>query len=263
MSEAIGGRLLLEVTDPRAVAHFASLLRIRPGEPFHCMCPGDQTLVFRKGVLRQTEITLHHGRLLRWDGVWDTDVLLDEPEPMLDWLAERGVTGPRDEAEQIRREQQRSREAWEAWSRAAPPCLEPLLPALSGGGLGGPPEAFGQAIEVLHGTYANDEEAILALLSWFGHGAGPWSGFPAYEQVAERLLLRYPTERIVRAMESCSLEPAHVEGAGRLFTSWWFAQERPDDASKIPSDLAERLLAHVETSPYEDNRASLRHTLGR
>lgn len=265
--EVLGGRLLLEVEDRDEVASFASLLHVRPGEPFHCMCLGDQTLEFRQGALRRkTKITLHHGRSLRWDGAWDTDVLLDEPQPMLDWLAERGVSGPRDEVERIRSEEERSRKEWEAWARATPSCLEPFLLALSADAFGGPPEpvasAFEEAVKALERTYAADEEAIRALLAWFGQGAGSWNGFPSYERVAERLLLRYPTELIVRAMESAALEPAHLEGAGRLFASWWFAQERPDDASRIPADLAQRLLAHADALSDEGNRSSLRHALG-
>ncbi len=34
----------------------------------------------------------------------------------------------------------------------------------------------------------NETSRILALLQWFGSGAGPWSGFPYYEAAAEKLL---------------------------------------------------------------------------
>ena len=44
MSEVMGGRLLLEVHASDEVASFAAALRLAPGEPFHCMCAGDQRL---------------------------------------------------------------------------------------------------------------------------------------------------------------------------------------------------------------------------
>jgi hypothetical protein len=39
--------------------------------------------------------------------------------------------------------------------------------------------------------YPDTHDRILALMAWFGSGAGPWSGFPGYEEIAEKLLREY------------------------------------------------------------------------
>jgi len=46
------------------------------------------------------------------------------------------------------------------------------------------------------------KDRILALLQWYGSGAGPWSGFPSYESAAEELLLEYQIAEIVSVVES-------------------------------------------------------------
>jgi len=266
VTEVMGGRLLLEIDDPREVAPFAECLRIHPGPPFHCLCPGDQNLEFSRPRRRATKITLHHGRSLRWESRWDSDVLLDDPMRVLDWFADHGAPGPR---EAYREDQERARQeraAWEAWKRAAPPCVEPLVDELSALGMVPPdvdePAVFARARALMLDTYTTEEEVILELLAWFGHGEGPWSGFPSYEAMAERLLLTFPTEGIVSAVEAAAPTPARLEGAARLFASWWFQKQRPGEASRIPSELADRLRTHLEGSPYEDNRGRLRASLG-
>lgn len=265
VSEVVGGSLLLEVGDPDAVASIASLVRILPGEPFHCMCPGDQTLEFLGPGTRRTSITLHHGRSIRWDGVWDTDVLLDHPGPLLDWLADRGVSGPRDEADRLAVQEWNASRLWEVWKKASPPSLRQLLDGISV--LGGVPPDIDEpvhlrAADAIRVAYSDREQAILALLGWFGSGEGPWSGFPSYETIAEWLLLRYPTTEIVSALAREDLSPSQLEGAGRLVASFWFARLRPGDAARIPAEVVDRLLSHVERSANPDNRARLRAALG-
>lgn len=122
-----------------------------------------------------------------------------------------------------------------------------------------PVAAHQLVIEV--GAYATEAEAILATLAWFGHGAGPWNGFPSYEGAAESLLLLHPTERIVEALRSAELTPAHLEGAARLFASWWFAHMRPADIDLVPGELKRRLMEHVEASGDGDKMGRLRRAL--
>ncbi len=260
----IGEALLLEVADRGDVAAFAATLRIAPGPQFHCLCPGDQTLEFSGTGRRDVRLTLHHGRSLRWDGVWNTDVLLDDPATVQDWLVERGVTGPRDEYRRMEEEARHGRERWEEWKRATPPCLSPLLEELSAVA-GTPPgvkePAHERAAEELRQVYQEPDAAILALLGWFGSGEGPWSGFPSYEAVPERLLLGYSTDAIVEALQSGEPTATQLEGAGRLLASWYFQRDRPGEAARIPDALRGRVLEHVERSPYAENRERFHRAL--
>jgi hypothetical protein len=97
-------------------------------------------------------------------------------------------------------------------------------------------------------------ERLLVLLGWFGSGAGPWSGFPAYEEVPEKLLLQYSTEDLLGALESSDLSKAQLEGAARLFAGWNFGQQRPTDRNKLSKALKGRLLAQALRSADADKR---------
>jgi hypothetical protein len=46
--------------------------------------------------------------------------------------------------------------------------------------------------ESLAAAYPEPRARVLALFRWFGSGAGPWTGFPVYEQLAEQILLQLP-----------------------------------------------------------------------
>lgn len=262
LREVMGGRELLDLRDREAIGELSARLRIQPGERFHCMCPGDQFIDIFDGRTRRATITLHHGRSLRWDG-WSSDVLLGDPRPLLEWLAGKGAPGPLREWERDLERAERDALAHDAWQRAAPPCLAPSLPGLASGMFNPevPAEPIRRAGEALRGTYLTEAEAILALLAWFGHGAGPWTGFPSYEGAAESLLLLYPTERIVEALRSTALTPGHLEGAARLFASWWFARMRPADIDLVPGELKRRLMEHVESSGDGDKIERLRRAL--
>jgi hypothetical protein len=97
-----------------------------------------------------------------------------------------------------------------------------------------------------------ERDRILSLLEWFGCGAGPWSGHPAYEVAAEELLLDYSTTRLVAALESIALTPAQKEGAARLFAGWHFAKQRPADLNCLPDSLKQMLWDHTKNTQDGD-----------
>ena len=43
---------------------------------------------------------------------------------------------------------------------------------------------------------------VRALYTWFGAGKGGWSGCPSYEGAAEQLLLAYPVEVLLAALDA-------------------------------------------------------------
>jgi hypothetical protein len=94
--------------------------------------------------------------------------------------------------------------------------------------------------------WPDTSERIRHLFRWYGSGAGPWSGYPEYETVAEHLLLAYPTRELVAAIDEAPDERLR-EGAARLFAGWDFRTLRPDDATLIPAPLKAALLRHVRT----------------
>lgn len=103
------------------------------------------------------------------------------------------------------------------------------------------------------------KERLRVLLGWFGSGAGPWSGFPSYEAVPEKLLLKYSTEDLIGALDSPELSRAQLEGAARLFGGWDFGQQRPVDRNKLSKALKGRLLAQALSSTDKDKRDRAMH----
>jgi hypothetical protein len=103
--------------------------------------------------------------------------------------------------------------------------------------------------------YPDTYDRIRALMAWFGSGAGPWSGFPGYEEIAAKLLRQYPTAELIRAVESRNLTDQELEGAARILGSW----TPVSDPTPIPADLRRTLLAHCLLSSDQDKVERAEH----
>jgi hypothetical protein len=132
------------------------------------------------------------------------------------------------------------RPLWQAAEQAHRPDLDPLRDALS--------KEFPDALA-----------RAMALFGWYGSGAGPWSGYPGYESVAEELLLDLPTQALLKAIEGRELTPAQTEGVARLFGGWTFNKKRPNDRKLLPAELKKRLLEHSLKGDDEDKHGRARH----
>lgn len=91
--------------------------------------------------------------------------------------------------------------------------------------------------------FPDKDSQILALLRWYGSGAGPWSGFLAYEDVASELLLTYPTLDIIAVFKRNMLSREQLEGAARLF-SVDIPYYRRKDLELLSPELKQLLLMH-------------------
>jgi hypothetical protein len=271
VSEVDDGTLMLDVSDPQLLRDLIARLRIaEPTDPFHCMCFGDENITFegQSGVL--ATITLHHGYSIRWDEAWGSDAALTDPMQLLSWLATQGLEAPLRGFEDDQRSAQESKRQRLLWEAAAPTALHPQLPELIARfgnpfSLFGDPEAanrvLDQAAETIESTY-NEDEAATDLLTWYGSGRGPWSGYPGYEDLPLRLLLRLPTDAIVRSLETDLIDARRLEGAARLFASREFRQAREADLTALPTDLRQRLLAHVRSTGRPDNLSRAQAAFG-
>jgi hypothetical protein len=249
-NKLLGRDVLLEVGEPNELAALRRSMRITEEAGGHCMCFGGPTLeLLSANRSRLALLGIHHGHAIRWDQ-WRDDARLVDGRSLMEWLARHGVREPlRDFEEQEARRRQRELDR-DRWRAATPSALESVwssdLDPLGDADLA-------PLHEALLSGMPDVDERILALLNWFGSGAGPWSGFASYEQVAERLLLGYSIERIVSAMESTELGPAQLEGAARLFTGWAFGQRRPHGLREIPDTLRAALWHHVKDMEDQDN----------
>ena len=162
---------------------------------------------------------------------------------------------------QLQDSREKSKLAESRWLAAMPPALKPLWPQVrerSGVDPVGAIRNLDPLRTALSQEFPDERSRVLALYAWFGSGEGPWSGFPSYEQVAEELLLDFPTEALIKAAEATE-SAQEQEGAARLFGGWEISQRRPSDLAHLPPDLKERLLAHSLESADEDKRSRAHH----
>ncbi len=101
-------------------------------------------------------------------------------------------------------------------------------------------------------------QRIRVLLGWFGSGAGPWSGFPVYEDVPARMLLEYPAPELIAAVQGAVLTGSEKTGAARFFSCYTHRGpfRMKDDMSMIgllPLQMKRTLLEHVLKSGDKDN----------
>lgn len=135
------------------------------------------------------------------------------------------------------------------WLNAMPSSLRPLWSKAEA--QYAPPDRFPdlQPLQFALATqYPDTYQRIRALMAWFGSGAGPWSGFPGYEEIAEKLLHQYPTGELIKAIEGRNLSDQELEGAARIFGSW----TPVPDPTPIPAQLRQTLLQHCLRSPDAD-----------
>jgi hypothetical protein len=218
---------------------------------FYCACIGSPVVRLYSGNEEILAISNHHGRSMR-NSLWANNVRLEDPDAWVAWFERRGIPQPREELEYSIRLAEKAETNEKRWLQSMPPSLAPLWAQTNLNSTLMELDPFRAALE---NAYPDKYVRILALLEWYGSGAGPWSGYPSYESYVEKLLLDFPTPELVTAVEGASLTARQVEGAARLFGGWSFNQKRPDDLALVPSHLKSTLLEHELQSDDEDKRA--------
>ncbi|MEO7325000.1 MAG: hypothetical protein ABIW82_09250 [Dokdonella sp.] len=99
--------------------------------------------------------------------------------------------------------------------------------------------------EALQAEIPGRDARIRRLLVLYGSGAGPWSGFPGYEDISDVLLRDYPTEQIVAVAQAPDVNDALLEGAARYLGGWDLVQRHPHDLDLVPAQLKKLLLEHT------------------
>ena len=237
-----------KATDLKA---FRTAVRVElPKEWFRCACtPTTVIRLYKKGqALGSLEV--YAGADIYFSA-WQGDAVIANPEPWFKWLDQRNIPWPRAEYNREMAEEKAGRAAEERWVKAMPTSLVPLWPdsfqpdALMNYDLG-PLDA------ALNREYPDKDIRIRSLLAWYGSGAGPWSGYPAYEEVTTKLLLEYSTPELLLAVQSSPMSEEQIEGSARLFAGWDFRHTRPADTALLPVELKRLLLNHSLKSTDQD-----------
>jgi hypothetical protein len=251
---AVGAKVLFQSSDRKDLDAFKAALKLQAPDGFcHCKCDGTPAIQLYANGEEIGLITNHHGILLRCN-LWQSDASISDPERFLTWFDKRNIKAPRSEYERTSVSKKKARQHRQKWLAAMPPALKPHIYGLQAQW---DPD-LAPAQQALKEAIPDQNERILALFSWFGSGAGPWSGFPSYESIAEKLLMGYSTRQLLTAVEDRELTPAQMEGAARLFGGWEFSRERSSELRLLPADLKRQLLEHSLVNADEDKRARAR-----
>lgn len=251
-------RQIYSSSDKTDLSSLRSSITIEPpGQWFQCACMPSTVLRLYRHDKKIGELAVFGGTTLRFPK-WASDARIENTETWFEWFDKRGITAPRKEFEEETARAQQAQAAEDRWMRAMPDSLRPLwATVVSRDPIGKYDTAALDA--ALTQEYPDLHTRILRLMAWYGSGAGPWSGYPAYESVAEQMLLEYPTSELVLAVAGQHLSENEMEGAARLFGSW----DRPSDNALIPPDLKRNLLEHSLKSPNEDKQARAKHAFER
>jgi hypothetical protein len=196
--------------------------------------------------------------LVRCD-LWDSDAPLADPEPLLRWFDARKIPGPRKEYDEARRLDKEADAAKRKWLAAMPPALKPHWEAAVRSRADDRTTSLRRALAE---AALDERHRVRALFAWFGSGEGPWSGYPAYESIAEQLLLDYSTADLLAAIDGRDLTVAETEGVARLFAGFDFNQARPNDNRLLPPDLKARLLTYSLATGDDDRHKRARAYFG-
>jgi len=186
------------------------------GGPFVCACVDGPEIALLKNNKEIAAVWNHEGTAIGrsiWEGDWQNS----DPDRWLRWFDSRGMNYARQFFEEMRSESRKAEDDERRWLKAMPGSLKPLWSkALAEYN---PPKFpdLKPLDAALKREYPDTQNRIRALLSWFGSGAGPWSGFPGYEEIAERLLREHPTTELIAAIENRNLNGEELEGTARIF----------------------------------------------
>lgn len=247
-------KMIFETTKADDLIAFRQALRLVIPEVWSMsICPTPRVVLYRGGK-EVAWIGNVYGEEVR-TSVWGANANLEDPEKWLKWFDDRGMLEVRRERDEAiayvkKTEADRAR-FYAAMPRGIEEQFEKQL-----GFFGLPSQRFVKPfLPILEKEYPDRNKRILALLQWYGSGAGPWSGAPAYEEIAGSILLEFPTDQIVKAVTSRDQSRAEMEGAARFFAGWDFHRTRPDDIALLPKKLKEKFLAHSLKSTDDDKVA--------
>jgi hypothetical protein len=226
-----------------------SAITLKPdGGPIACACMDGPEIALLKNGKEIATVWNHEGTAIGstvWDGDWENN----DPDRWLRWFDARGMQHAREFFNQMQAQLRKDADDERRWLETMPSSLKPLWSNVLS--QYDPPGHFPdlKPLEAaLAKQYSDTYVRIRVLMTWYGSGAGPWSGYPEYEEVAERLLRQYPNAVLIKAVENRNLTDQELEGAARILGGW----TPVPDPTPIPAELRRTLLEHCLKSSDQD-----------
>lgn len=185
---------------------------------------GDYSFQLFKDNKETLEINIHSGSNLSCN-LWDQTGAITNLDKWYAWFDDHKIIRPRQEPTKFDKNTDEILAYRDRWLEGMPLSIRPLWMFQN--------EAPFKNIEIqpfiepLKKEFPNQNKRILAILSWYGSGAGPWFSCPDYEIVGEKMLLEYKTAEIATAIQSVpKLTDAQKEGSLRYFSSYYSSKEK-------------------------------------
>ncbi len=254
--EPPGMKLVYRSTSPKDIAEFNAALNVSTpeGEPA-CACIPSPVIRLYRGKAELVSIEVF-GTYAVHTPLRRGDLSINDAEKWLGWFDARKMPRLRKEYEDELARNKQSDEDYARWLAAMPGSIRPLWDKVD---LNEMHPDIKPLQAALSKEFPDVKLRARALFKWYGSGAGPWSGYPAYEDIAESLLLTIPTQELISVALSDPLSEEQVEGAARLFGGWEFSVKRPDDGKLLPEKLKAKLLAHSLKSTDQDKLGRARY----
>jgi hypothetical protein len=210
-----------ETTDATEIAELIGLLVVDEQESgAACGCLGGAAFEFFQGqqLVETTNLVCNH--MLRWSA-WPGDGALAAANAtaVVEWLARRGVTGPRDEIHEAQAREAASRRKTD---RAVGGMSQRLREAFEQDGGGAETPRYRSFPSLLAREFPVPRDRIRILLRILGAGVGTWSGLEWQEQVADHLLRTYSRGELEAVCQTALLGDDRQlrRGAARFWDSW-------------------------------------------
>ena len=251
-----GGRGVLRCEDravdlaPERVRKLAELIDPAPGvPPFQLLYESPVRVEAIDDAGASFHVEIAEDGAVR-DARWNAFVAVSMPRAVLAWLAAAGCPGPLD-----RFDRAESPEARKAWLAAAPPAVRALAEGHPGG-LGG--AETGPAVSDFERAAGGRAGSIAALLRWYGQGASPLAGRPAYEELPRMLLSPYGLQEVLDTFGALH-DPAELRGAGRFVLAGPVSPSMLAQMERTPRDARDAILGAIEAiDPAASEAARLR-----
>jgi hypothetical protein len=231
----------------------------------HLMMMGELCMKFCHHDDRIARIDIVSTCILRWSDRWKNDAYLTEPMKFAEFLKSHGFAKLRETIDRDAEAERKSiaaHAAWEAtWIPAIPAGLAPLVEELSNEIYAPEPKARPRALALLAAHYPSVDERILALFAWYGHGSGPWNGFPSCEAAPASMLQSFATDEILNALESQPLSRQHLEGVARYL--WIRARAQRDLVDRCrASRICPQILSYIRSTQDSSKIEAIERVLG-
>lgn len=268
-------KVLLDSHDIETIKSLGKALSIDEDRPCQEMSIGGPTIELMHDKKKLALLVYQHGgNAIRWENNWHLDAPLRSSRQLVDWFAERGITGPSVAIENELKDKRRTAADLQKWLMSMPACLRPstgliVVPGMTDLLIFSPlpgkklpntaipitaDERIKHVMSELDAEFNDPHVKILALLQWYASGVGVWTGFPSYEEMPAELLLTIPTQTIIDALHMKTVSEPEIEGAARYFASQIFRVSRPQDLKLLDTQLRTTLLQHCMKSEDQDKR---------